>query len=97
MIVVRHVLSTRKQKPGETLDKFLDELKTLAKDCDFKAVSSEKYNSERIRDVFTNGLMSNAIRQRLLESKTLDLQTAFDIARSLDIAKQSYSQSVNYP
>ena len=42
-----------------------------------------------IRNVFINGLQSNHIRQRLLENKTLDLQTAFDQARSLDVAQQS--------
>ena len=42
-----------------------------------------------IRDAFINGLQSNHIRQRLLENKTLNLQTAFDQARSLDVAQQS--------
>ena len=50
VILAQHVLSTWEQKPGETLDKYLNELKTLAKDCDFKAVSSEKYKSEIICD-----------------------------------------------
>ena len=75
----KNVILAWKQKPVEALDKYLNELKTLAKGCDFKAVSSEQYNSGMIRDAlmsnaFINGLMSNAIRQRLLENKTLDLQ-----------------------
>ena len=41
-IIAQHVLSTRKQKPGETLGKYLNKLKILAKDCVFKAVSSEQ-------------------------------------------------------
>ena len=48
-----------------------------------------------IRDAFINGLLSNVIRQRLLENKTLDLSSAFDQARSLDVAQQNsnlYSQ-----
>ena len=88
-MLARHILSTRKQKAGESLDQFLNELKTLAKDCDFKTVSAEQYKSEMIRDAFINRLQSNHISQRLLENKTCDLQTAIDQARSLDVAQQS--------
>nr|XP_004211666.2 uncharacterized protein LOC101241209 [Hydra vulgaris] len=52
-----------------------------------------------IRDAFINGLLSNSIRQRLLENKILDLSSAFDQARSLDVAQQNstfYSQ-LNIP
>lgn len=91
VILARHVLSTRKQKASETLDQFLNELKTLAKECDFHPVSAEEYKSEMIRDAFINGLSSNIIRQRLLENRILDLQTAFDKARALDVAQQSSS------
>ena len=41
VMLARHILSTRKQKAGESLDQFLNELRTLAKDCDFKTVSAE--------------------------------------------------------
>ena len=88
-MLARHILSTRKQKAGESLDQFLNELKTLAKDCDLKTVSAEQYKSEMIRDAFINGLQSNHICQRLLENKTLNLQTAIDQAHSLDVAQQS--------
>ncbi|XP_012557173.3 uncharacterized protein LOC105844754 [Hydra vulgaris] len=94
-IFARHILSTRKQKPSETIDQFLNELKNLSKDCKFTAVTAEQYKSEMIRDAFINGLLSNSIRQRLLENKILDLSSAFDQARSLDVAQQNsnlYSQ-----
>ena len=80
---------SRKQKPGETIDQFLQSLRQLAKDCNFVAVTADCYKNESIRDSFINGLTSNAIRQRLLENVTLDLQTAYDQARSLDIAQKS--------
>ena len=89
VVLARHILSTTKQKAGESLHQFLNELKTLVKDCDFKTVSADQYKSEMIRDAFISGLQSNHIRQRLLENKTLNLQTAFDQARSLDVARQS--------
>jgi len=34
-IFARHVLATRCQQPHETLDEFLQALKTLARDCNF--------------------------------------------------------------
>ena len=89
IILSRNILATRKQKSGETLDQYLNELKALAKNCDFKAVTSEQYKSEMVRDAFINGLLSNNARQRLLENKTLDLQTAYNTARSLDVPQQS--------
>ena len=39
-IFARHLLSSRKQKTGETLDEFLQALRILSKDCNFKAVTA---------------------------------------------------------
>ncbi|XP_064093858.1 uncharacterized protein LOC135206373 [Macrobrachium nipponense] len=69
-IFTRHLLATRQQKAGETLDEFLRELRKLGKDCNLKAVSAEQYREELIRDAFINGLASPMIRQHLLENKT---------------------------
>ena len=85
-IFSRHLLQTRKQNPGESLDQFLHALKILAKDCKFSAVSAADYKAESIRDSFINGLSSGYIRQRLFELKDLNLQTAFENARSLEMA-----------
>ncbi|XP_064080604.1 uncharacterized protein LOC135197465 [Macrobrachium nipponense] len=90
-IFSRHLLATRQQKAGETLDEFLRELRKLGKDCNLKAVSTEQYREELIRDAFINGLASPMIRQRLLENKTLDLQAAYDQAYSLDLAQRNAS------
>ncbi|XP_048589516.1 uncharacterized protein LOC125573188 [Nematostella vectensis] len=94
-IFARHLLATRRQKTGETLTEFLQELRRLCKDCNVKAVSAEQYREELIRDSFINGLNSPFIRQRLLENRELDLKTAFDQANALDLAqKNSDSYSV---
>lgn len=93
-IFARHLLHIQKQAPGETLDQFAQNLKHLSKDCNFRAVSSEEYRDDIVRDAFINGLYSSHIRQRLLEEKSLDFQTAFNLARSLDMA-QKQSQSYN--
>ena len=72
-VFARHLLATRKQNTGESLDGFLQALKTLSKDCNFKAVTADKNRSDAVRDAFITGIQSNAIRQRLLENKTLDM------------------------
>ena len=84
-----YLLSTCKQQPGESLDEFLQALKTLSKDCNFKHVTAEVQKSEHIHDSFISGLQSNSIRQRLLENNTLDLNTMFNQAQSLEVAQKS--------
>ncbi|CAB4035173.1 Retrovirus-related Pol poly from transposon gypsy [Paramuricea clavata] len=88
-IFARHLLATRRQKSGETLTEFLQELRKLSKDCNLKNVTAEQYREELVRDSFINGLLSPLIRQRLLENKQLDLQTAFDQANALDLAQKN--------
>jgi transposase InsO family protein len=95
-IFARHLLATRCQKPGESLDEYLQALKTLSKDCNFKSVTAAQHREESIRDAFISGLQSSLIRQRLLENKTLDLTTMFDQARALDIAQRS-SEQYSFP
>ena len=88
-VFARHLLATRRQRSGETIDEFLLALKTLSKDCNFQNVTAAVYRDEAVRDAFITGLQSNAIRQRLLENKTLDLSTMSIQARSLDTAQKS--------
>jgi len=77
-VFARHSLATRTQQTGESLDEYLQALKTLSKDCNSRQVTAAEYQDEAIRDGFISGLISSKIRQRLLENKTLDLQAAFD-------------------
>lgn len=48
-IYERHELATRKQKMGESLDEYLEELKKLAKNCNFLAVTAENYRFKMTR------------------------------------------------
>ena len=93
-IFARHILSTCKQDPTESLDQFLRKLKTLARDCNFKAATADEIRDNSIRDAFISGLTSSNIRQRLLEKDTLTLENAFDSARSLEMAER-HNQSFN--
>ena len=92
-VFARHMLSSCKQDQIETLDQYLRRLKVLAKECNFTAVSALKHQDDAVRDAFISGLLSGNIRQRLLEKTSLDLQTAFDSARSLEMAEK---QNLSY-
>ena len=92
-IFARHLLSCCKQEPGETLDQYLQKLKIHSKDCNFTAVTAEVHRDEAVRDSFISGLTSAHIRQRLLESNKLDLNTVYDNARTLEMAEK---QSLSY-
>ena len=74
-------------------------VETLSKDCNYTAVSADVYRDEAIRDAFINGMLSNYIRQRLLENKDLDLTQIYNQARSLDSAQKQadsyFKDSVN--
>ena len=95
-VFARHLLVTTKQQVGQSLDEYLLALQKLAKDCNFRAVSGDQYKQEMVRDAFINGILSPGIRQRLLENDRLNLETAVQQARSLDLAQKNaefYSQS----
>ena len=95
-IYASHILATRRQQPVETLDEYLQSLKTLSKDCNYQAGTSILYHEESIRDAFITGLTLEFICQRLLENRTLDLKTMFDQARSQESAVRS-SESYSAP
>ena len=58
-------------------------------DCDYQAVSAQLHKEEAIRDAFIGGIISNKIRQRLLEDSNLTVQVAFKKARSLETAQRN--------
>ena len=92
VIFARHLLMICKQQPEQSLDDYLQKLKQLAKDCNYRAVNADICRNEAIRDAFISGLQSTAIRSRLLENtseESMTLQAIFNQARSLDIAHKS--------
>ena len=90
----RHVLASRRQREGESLDQYIQELTKLGKECTFVDVNGVQYCSEYTRDAFINGLSSNEIRQRLLENATLTKDEAFRQARALEMAQKQSNQYV---
>ena len=94
VIYNRHKLITSKQDAGQSIDTYLQNLQSLAKDCNFVAVTAEQSKNQYIRDAFINGIASASIRQRLLEnSGNLSLEEASTQARALE---QAQSQSASY-
>ena len=89
IIFSRHLLATCKQEIGQTVDTFFQQLKKLSLDCDFKSVTAEQHREEAIRDALITGILSPSIRQRLLEKIDLNLQSAYDFARSLETAQKN--------
>ena len=95
-IYARHILATRKQGDGETLDSYVQTLKQLSKDCNFKAVDAADHCNGFIRDAFISGIKSKDIRQRLLENTSLTLEKAIEQARTLETAHKNAESFQNY-
>ena len=55
----RHKLATRNQSSVETIDEFLQALKTLSADCNFPQVTADEHRKPYIRDAFVRGLRSD--------------------------------------
>ena len=89
VVFARHLLSVRQQQPGETLDQYMQTLKTLSKDCGFEAVDASTHRDQYIRDTFIAGIRSSGIRQRLLEDKKVVLSEIFEQARALEHAQKN--------
>ena len=88
VIFARHLLATRKQQPGESLQEFSQSLHILSKDCNFRNVTADEYRLDLVRDAFINGLASHHIRQRLLENAELTVNQAYMTAMSLSLAQE---------
>ncbi|KRX73852.1 Retrovirus-related Pol polyprotein from transposon 17.6 [Trichinella sp. T6] len=58
-----------------------------------KQLQAVQYQEELVRDAFVRGIRSQTIRQRLLESRSVDLASIYELASALDAALRS---SENY-
>ena len=86
---------TYKQQQAQSLDDYLQKLKQLAKDCNYRLVSADVCQSKAIRDAFIFVillLLSTSIRSRLLENtrdESMTLEAVFNQARCFDTAQKS--------
>ncbi|XP_050500625.1 uncharacterized protein LOC126880642 [Diabrotica virgifera virgifera] len=87
-IFARHILMTKRQQAGENIDQYVRHIKVLSKDCNFRAVYADQNREDYIRDSLISGILSNDIRQRLLENNSITLQDAILKAPSLESASK---------
>ena len=81
VIYERFIFNKRDQKPGESVESYITELKQLAKTCNF----CECLKESLIRDRIVLGIADTATRKVLLQKKDLKLETAIDICRSSEV------------
>ena len=94
----RHLLLKGEQKLNETIGNYSRALKLIAKDCEWRVVSAQEFQTELTRDAFITGLSSPTIKQRLLEEDSLTLKEAICKAEILERAQnQSSGLSLNLP
>ena len=82
----RNKFFSRVQKPTETADQYVTELKNLASNCEFGDLQSSL-----IKDRIVSGARSEAVRGRLLRESNLTLEKALEICRSHELVEQTKS------
>ena len=83
-------LATAQQKDDEPIDEFMLRLTGLSQYCNLIAVNAQAYSDDIKRDTFISGISSIFARDRLLENQTLSFNQAYEKARALELAKQTY-------
>ncbi|XP_013191481.2 uncharacterized protein K02A2.6 [Amyelois transitella] len=82
-IAERHVFRLRRQRVGETLTDYLQNLKHLATTCNFEANLEEN-----LRDQFVSGLANEAMRSRIFAEKDIKYKEAVELALALEAAER---------
>lgn len=82
-IAERHVFRLRRQRPGESMADYLQDLKHLATTCNF-GTSLE----ENLRDQFVSGLSNVAMRSRIFAEKDIKYKEAVELALALEAAER---------
>ena len=81
---------SRDRVPGESLERWFNDLKTLAADCNF-----QEQRERHIRDKIVLSLDDHALRERLIEQgKALTLDKCIDVCRTAETSK-ARAQTMN--
>ena len=96
ILIARNKLYTRRQKDGEEIKDYLDELYKLANRCEFAAVTAEKHKEESIRDTFVAGLRNLDTKRKILESPDTDLKSIGTLAQIYEDARHNAESFVKY-
>lgn len=88
---LRHLFFSSIQAEHQSIDEFVTELKTKARDCGFGAL-----NESLIRDRIVGGIRSDKLRQKLLRTRDLNLATCINICHAEEEAvKQLTKMTLN--
>lgn len=79
----RHKFNTRSQRPGETFESYISDLKIKAKSCKFGALQDEL-----IRDRLLCGIQSDILRKSLLRDPELTLNKAISACQIYEQTEQ---------
>lgn len=88
----RHVFNNRVQKPDETFDQFVTDLRILSRNCEY-----ERLLDGIIRDRIIEGIRDNDTRRRLLREDKLTLERCVDICRAAECTQQQMKSFHNDP
>lgn len=81
--VERYRFFARNQAQGETIDKYVTDLRMLASTCNF-----EQLKDSLIRDRIVCGTYSSSWRERLLREDGLSLDKCLQICRAMEISRE---------
>lgn len=82
-IAERHVFRLRRQRVGESMTDYLQDLKHLATTCNFGAMLEEN-----LRDQFVSGLSNSAMRSRIFAERNIKYKEAVELALALEAAER---------
>lgn len=77
----RYKFFNSRQKPGESFDRFLTEVKMLASRCEF-----QNLEESLIRNRIVSGVLDTGLQERLLQQSKLTLKRAEEICRATEIS-----------
>ncbi|XP_074655641.1 uncharacterized protein LOC141909154 [Tubulanus polymorphus] len=75
----RYIFNSRNKKADESVDKYVSDLRTLARTCDFSDLADSL-----IKDRIVLGIDDSDVRKKLLETKELNLSTCINICRAAE-------------
>ncbi|CAG2198015.1 unnamed protein product [Mytilus edulis] len=81
--VERYMFNMRNQRPYETFDKYITELKLLASTCNYGAI-----NDSLVRDRIVCGISNSSLRERLLRTLDLTLDKTMQLGRAAELTNE---------
>jgi hypothetical protein len=92
-IAEQHKFSMRMQNEGESISKYVAELKGMTTNCNFKCNGCQQpTNNTHLRTQFIRGVRDGEIREKLLQEKSSEFSKIVEIAQSIEMSKQESQQ-----